>query len=170
VVRNYRAAIQLAEAQSEQTGQSALSAPGIPLPELPPPAPPRAAVEQLVLSGEGAGEVAPGGPVAVSAEVTIREGVERAELVISVLRSGQVLSEARAPAPGPGRSHVRWTLEALPLLPGRYGLRVSVVAGGETLAAEELKGGWSVTGAPAASVVALSGRWSVEPAAGARAS
>jgi lipopolysaccharide transport system ATP-binding protein len=165
IVKDYRAAIQLAEAQSEATGTSALSAPGLPLPELPAAPAPRASVESLQLVGAAPGEVTPGGSAVVSAEVQIREGCGPAVLATSVLREGQLVSESRAPADWTGRARVSWEVNPVTLLPGTYGLRVSVHAGAETLASAELAGGWRVTGAPIPGVVALPGAWRIEPEA-----
>jgi hypothetical protein len=159
VVAQYQEAMRLAEEEAAATGHSALSAPGVPLPEVPAPTPPKAQV-RAVRREDGDRPLRTGARATLSVELDLAEGAGATGVKLGVLRDGALLFEALSPPPAhAGSSVLQLDIEALDLLPGSYAVRAQVLAGDKVLAAGELPGGLAIEGAAEPGVVKLSHRW-----------
>ena len=161
VIAQYQEAMRLAEEESVATGHSALSAPGIPLPEVPAPTAPRARVRAVRREGSPA-PLPPGARVEVTVELELAADAGAPVVKLGVLRDGALIFEAASPSsPSEGTATLQLVIDALTLLPGTYGVRVTVVQGEEVLAEGELPGGLVMEGAPRPGVVQFPHRWVV---------
>ncbi|MBX7100627.1 MAG: ABC transporter ATP-binding protein [Myxococcaceae bacterium] len=136
VVAQYRRAVAEAEAQSERTGSSALSAPGLALPELPKEAPPAkvASLTRVRLLGVDGAEAAQlAGDARLDVELAFqadRPDTALACTVAVVSDKGEALfsTTLEAGTPGAGECRARLSIPRLGLGPGQYAVQASVHA------------------------------------------
>jgi lipopolysaccharide transport system ATP-binding protein len=118
VIAEYRRAVAAAEAQAESTGSSALSAPGLALPEVVP------AAEQPVVKLSSLTATEGAGTAPVEVQVTFDVAAPASfELVVQLSDSaGRVLFASTLPASvqAIGQARARLTIDHLGLSPGQY--------------------------------------------------
>lgn len=167
VVANYRAAVAAAEAQSEATGRSALSAPGLLLPD------PAAAVAQspvqmqrvLLLgpSGEDLRGPTAEGHLRISGEYQVRTAAPCTfHVELFGPQSQSVFSSRFDPGmlqPGPGT--VRLTLEQLPLVAGTWRVQVRAAHNDAAVSTSEVSFEVAAAGG-AESPLRLPHRWELD--------